>query len=128
MCICLSVQIDICGNWVVKICIQLVISTMGGRNDEKLRHLQTSLAGLQQEMKRNTYWKKKTLQSQLLWSVLCNMLHLWVIVLKVCIWSLVMMYRYSLGLMQRHAKIRLKGILIIAMPKHYASSWVFNYS
>lgn len=89
--------------------MQLVISTTGERNNENVRHLQTSLAGNEKE-----YILEKELQSQLLWSVLCNVLHLWVIVLEV-----VMLYRYSIGLMQRHAKTKLMGI--IAIPKHHAS-------
>lgn len=40
-----------------------------------------------------------------------------VIVSVVGMWSLVMMYRYSIGLMHRHAKIRIKGILIMAVPE-----------
>lgn len=33
---CLPVWVYNGKHWVVKICIQLVISTMGGRNEEKL--------------------------------------------------------------------------------------------
>lgn len=68
-------------------------------------------------MKRNTYWKKNHNHSCCgLCCVTCSYMFP-VIVSVVGMWSLVMMYRYSIGLMHRHAKIRIKGILIMAVPE-----------